>query len=113
MKSIIEYGQAVGAMALSKNWADLIGKPGHGGSDHVGSYAGVSTKITIHWQPVPGAKNYHDCPETLCRYINSVVLSRMPEIVAEALALQQTDLRNLAKAAVEDCQKIISEAEAA
>lgn len=110
MKSIIDYGHAASEMQLSRGWADLIGKEGHQGP---GKIVDVSAKPVLHYQPIHGAKNYHDCPHTLARYINQVILEQMPEIVTKALELQQTDLKAFAKAAAEDCQKILARAEAA
>jgi hypothetical protein len=60
----------------------------------------------IYNQPNPGATNYHDVPGCLIPHLEATIKKQFKTILAEALAAQQAELKQIAAEAAAEYKHI-------
>lgn len=91
----------------SEYWAKLLGAPYYGGVPR-GSvefgyvYSVALANVVIYNQPNPGDQNYHDVPKGLVKHLEAAIKKQFKSILADAMAAQQAELKQIvAEAAAE------------
>ena len=100
------YQQIKAANKVSKDWAEMLGKPYHGGGGGTGKIVyltlgrGEMKSPTIHYQYSNGAQNYHACPTVLIPTLEQVIRDEFPNLLKKALLRQEELLQEAAKEAL-------------
>ena len=113
--AIDEYKLLKQAVQDSAKWAAMLGKQYHGGNRRFGYLQSLSLGTgkdipTIYYQENDGAEWVHKMPASLSKYLESAIIERFEEIVAEALKNQEKDLDDCANRAVIAHQKLLEAA---
>ena len=87
MNKFETYQQIKAANKVSKDWAEMFGKPYHGGGGGTGKIVyltlgrGEMKSPTIHYQYSNGAQNYHACPTVLIPTLEQVIQDEFPALL--------------------------------
>ena len=100
MNKFETYQQIKAANKVSKDWAEMLGKPYHGGGGGTGKIVyltlgrGEMKSPTICYQYSNGAQNYHACPTVLIPTLEQVIRDEFPNLLKKALLRQKKHCLN-------------------
>ena len=106
MNKFETYQQIKAANKVSKDWAEMLGKPYHGGGGGTGKIVyltlcrGEMKSPTICYQYSNGDQNYHACPSVFIPTLEQVIQDEFPALLKKALLRQEELLQEAAKEAL-------------
>lgn len=111
MYTLDKLQKAKRELSESEDWASLLGAPYYGGVNHdsIGYgylYKVTLSKVTVYHQLNTGDKNYHTAPGHLIKHLNAAIMANFTTILADALAAQQAELKQIAAEAAAEYKSI-------
>lgn len=115
VKAIDKYVDLQSALRDSNHWVSMLGKRYSGGGGGIGALHSLSlnkgeASPTLYYQESNGSTNYHRMPVELSKHLESAIKSKFTELIADALKLQEKELKKCANAAVEEHKRLLESA---
>ena len=106
MNKFETYQQIKAANKVSKDWAEMLGKPYHGGGGGTGKIVyltlgrGEMKSPTICYQYSNGAQNYHACPTVLIPTLEQVIQDEFPALLKKHFCGKKSYFKKLQRSAL-------------
>lgn len=112
---IAQYNTAKREQNKCQRWAALLGARYFGGGGGIGELTSLrlmqgEAAPTIYYQERDGATNYHVMPCSLTEHLEAAIKAKFGELLADALARQQSAVKDAAEDAVKEHERLLKDA---
>lgn len=105
---IKQYKHKKDVLISAESWANKAQKSSWDGNSYVHK-VNLSDAV-IYFQPSPRATNYHSIPKEFVPYLEAAIKAKFEMLCAEALRTLEAEVKDLAKKASLEYEKLLKEA---
>jgi hypothetical protein len=88
------WKQAKSEQEYAEKWAAMLGQQSRSTAVHTGKIHCANGSLTIHFQPIDGANNYHEAPLAFRDALAEVMKDMGPELVNKTLEVMRERTRH-------------------